>query len=211
MDLHDLRKQYEKNRLDETELDSDPFGLFRKWFQEAREKLIEEPNAMVLSTVSLEGKPSARVVLLKAFHENGFEFFTNYESRKGRQLAGNPYASLTFFWPQLERQIRIEGKVEKVPDAVSDQYFGERPLESRISAIVSPQSQRIPSRDFLENAHRQLLVQANEGSPERPPYWGGYVLIPELIEFWQGRPNRLHDRMEYVKIDGKWELHRLAP
>lgn len=208
MKLHDHRKQYSKDSLNENLLPADPIEFFRQWFEIAVDLNAHEANAMVLST-SFENKPSARVVLLKEVSEGGFVFFTNYKSRKGNELEKNPNASLTFFWAELERQVRIEGIVRRVSEETSDIYFDSRPDESRISAIISPQSQIIESKEFLEEKRNELRKDLQK--IKRPDFWGGYRLCPEVIEFWQGRPDRFHDRIQYVLTDDSWRFHRLAP
>ena len=193
------------------ELPADPFERFAVLYDEARRVIPVDPNAMVVASVSPEGRPSARVVLLKDFDARGFVFFTNYESRKGRELAANPGAALLFFWPELERQVRIEGRIEKVDAAAADAYFASRPRLSRLGAWASAQSAPLPDRATLEAA----FVQAEQRFPgedvTRPPHWGGYRLVPVRFEFWQGRPSRLHDRIEYRKDDKGWQIGRLAP
>jgi pyridoxamine 5'-phosphate oxidase len=210
--LADLRRDYVLQGLSESDVDADPFQQFRAWFSDALAAHLIEPNAMILATATKDGRPSARAVLLKGFDERGFVFYTNYESRKGQELAENPWAALVFLWEELERQIRIEGRVEKASSEESDAYFRSRPLGSRLSATLSHQSQVISSRGVLEHRLQELMVEnANEDVP-RPPYWGGYQLSPTSIEFWQGRPNRLHDRLRYRLLqDGKWLLERLSP
>ncbi|MDO8898169.1 MAG: pyridoxamine 5'-phosphate oxidase [Bacteroidales bacterium] len=208
MKLHNYRKQYSKDILDETQVPDDPIVLFRQWFELASKQHAHEANTMVLSTV-FDNRPSARVVLLKEVFEGGFVFFTNYESRKGIELETNPFACLTFFWPEFERQIRIEGSVRRVSDEISDNYFNSRPEQSRISAIISPQSQVIASKAVLMNKKNEFITKAED--LKRPFFWGGYSLLPEAIEFWQGRPDRLHDRVKYVKNGLEWAIQRLAP
>jgi pyridoxamine 5'-phosphate oxidase len=208
MKLHNYRKQYSRDLLDETQVPVDPIVLFQQWFELALKQHAHEANAMVLSTVS-ENRPSARVVLLKEVSEGGFVFFTNYQSKKGIELDTNPFACLTFFWPEFERQIRIEGLVRRVSDEISDNYFNSRPEQSRISAIISPQSQVIASKAILENKKNEFVTKAE--NLKRPSFWGGYCLFPDAIEFWQGRPDRLHDRVKYVKNGGDWLIQRLAP
>jgi pyridoxamine 5'-phosphate oxidase len=208
MKLHDQRKQYSKDALDEQHLLHDPFLLFEQWFKLAEKDSSHEANAMVLSTC-FENKPSARIVLLKEVSEGGFVFFSNYKSRKGTELDKNPNASLTFFWPELERQVRIEGVVKRVSDESSDLYFDSRPEESRISAIISPQSQIIESKAILEEKRNEL--RKNPENIKRPEFWGGYRLFAQSIEFWQGRPDRFHDRIQYVFNNDTWILQRLAP
>lgn len=212
MNLADIRKSYLLHQLDEQETGNDPIAFFLRWLSEAIEAQAEEPTAMVLSTVSPDCKPSSRVVLLKGCEDGEFRFFTNYESRKGRELSGNRFGSLLFFWKELERQVRIEGIVQKMTDAASDEYFNTRPFESRIGAIVSPQSKVIENREYLE----KLFITKSEEYTDtsllrRPPHWGGYALQPEAIEFWQGRASRLHDRIRFRLEEGKWIKERLAP
>ena len=204
-----IRKDYKKYALDEKHLQENPFQQFSLWMEEVLQSSVEEPTAMVLSTVSYNSKPSSRVVLLKEVSDSGFVFFTNYQSKKGNQLYHNPNASLLFFWKELERQVRIEGKVQQIPAKNSDEYFLSRPLESRISAIISPQSKKIESRDSLEKKCDELL-KVNHNLT-RPVHWGGYILIPDYFEFWQGRENRLHDRIVFEKKENAWKKFRLAP
>ncbi len=197
--------------LDEKTIDRNPFNQFSAWIEDALKADIPEPTAMVLSTVSSQGRPSSRVVLLKNSSEKGFEFFTNYQSRKSIELKDNSYASLLFLWKELERQVRIEGKVERLTSAESDEYFITRPYESQISAWASPQSRVIPNRKTLKDWYEEFEEIFKNKPPSRPPYWGGFRLEPELFEFWQGRENRLHDRIEYKKEDIGWIMQRLAP
>ena len=210
MNIADLRKSYEKAELNEQASRADPLQQFDQWLQEAIAAEVPEPNAMTVATVGSDLRPSTRVVLIKGYDERGIVWYTNYNSRKGQELAGNPFAALQFHWIELERVVRIEGRVEKVSDAESDAYFNSRPLDSRIGAWASPQSQVIESRTVLvANAARygaQFLLQ-----PPRPPHWGGYRLVPERWEFWQGRKSRLHDRLRYRLDDGQWLRERLAP
>lgn len=210
MNIADLRKSYEKAELSEEASHADPLQQFDQWLQEALRSELPEPNAMTLATVGSDLRPSTRVVLIKDYDERGIVWYTNYHSRKGRELAGNPWAALQFHWVELERVVRIEGRVEKVDDAESDAYFHSRPLDSRIGAWASPQSQVIESRSVLvANAAKygaQFLLQ-----PPRPPHWGGYRLRPDRWEFWQGRKSRLHDRLQYRLDGGAWVRERLAP
>lgn len=212
--LAEIRRSYSRQELSEQHVAESPFEQFRLWMQEALAAQVLEPTAMVLSTVSAGGSPSARVVLLKGLEDGHFTFFTNYASRKGQHLADNPRAALTFFWPELERQVRIEGLVEKAPDTLSDAYFESRPRGSQVGAWASPQSQVIPDRQFLEAETATLLERFGAEAPvPRPQHWGGYGLKPDYVEFWQGRPNRLHDRLVFEREDGSldWQLSRLAP
>lgn len=209
--LQNLRQEYRSAILSEQDIDQNPIMQFKKWFQQALDAQLYEPNVMTLATASAEGIPSARIVLLKGFDEQGFVFYTNYESHKGRELQENPRAALVFFWAELERQVRIEGEVSKVAPEVSTEYFHSRPHGSQIGAMVSPQSQVIKSRDELEN-HIVILKEKYAGQVvPRPDHWGGYVVKPTNIEFWQGRPSRLHDRIRYKIVDGSWIIDRLAP
>jgi len=205
-----LRKSYERAELDESRSEADPLRQFDRWMNEAIEAQLPEPNAMTLATVGPDLRPSTRIVLIKGYDERGIVWYTNYQSRKGRELAGNPYAALQFHWVELERVVRIEGRVEQVEAELSDAYFASRPLDSRIGAWASPQSQVISGREVLMKnaaaaAARHLL------SPPRPPHWGGFRLLPDRWEFWQGRKSRLHDRLRYRLEDGRWLRERLAP
>ena len=211
MNIADLRNQYVQAGLDEAHAAADPLQQFERWFQAASEAGLHLPNAMTLATADAAGRPSARAVLLKSFDADGFVFFTNYASRKGRELAANPHASLLFSWVELERQVRIEGPVEKVSAAESDAYFALRPLGSRLGAWASPQSETVPSRVALEARFADARRRFGDAVP-RPPHWGGYRVIPHAIEFWQGRENRLHDRLLYRRESGaRWTMERLAP
>jgi pyridoxamine-phosphate oxidase len=212
IDITGIRKEYSRQAFSEENADPDPIKQFARWWNEASESQVEEVNAMTLATCSLEAKPSARIVLLKGFSAEGFIFFTNYHSKKGKELQENPHACLVFFWKELERQIRIEGTVKKITQKESDEYFNVRPFKSRIGAYSSPQSQVIESRDFLENIFEKNSRQFADGTVPRPLHWGGFIVKPGLIEFWQGRPSRLHDRLQYSKNDkGSWIMERLAP
>jgi pyridoxamine 5'-phosphate oxidase len=211
MDLTALRKSYERDALDEQASEHDPLAQFDRWMKQALEGQLPEPNAMTLATVGPEGRPSTRIVLIKGYDARGIVWYTNYDSRKGRELSHSPQAALQFHWVELERVVRIEGRVEKTDDAQSDAYYATRPLDSRIGAWASPQSQVIESRAVLvTNAARyaaQFLL-----NPPRPPHWGGYRLVPDRWEFWQGRKSRLHDRLRYRLDDGgQWQRERLAP
>ena len=207
-----LRKDYRLASLDESEVEKDPLKQFEQWWQDAINSELDEPNAMTLATSTPEGRPSARIVLLKSFDTDGFTFFTNYESRKGLEMAANPQVSLLFFWRELERQVRIDGMVSKTPAAISNEYYDSRPLGSRIGAIASPQSRVIPHRSFLEEQVNTLVEKYVLEAPARPDNWGGYTVKPLLMEFWQGRSNRLHDRVQYTLTDREgWKIERLAP
>jgi pyridoxamine 5'-phosphate oxidase len=207
-----LRLDYRRGRLLESKVDPDPFVTFASWYQEAHDAETPEPNGMTLATVGADNRPSARIVLLRQLDDLGFCFFTNYESRKGQELAANPWAALLFWWSRLERQVRIEGQVERLTEAESDAYYHSRPKGSRLGAWVSAQSQVIPNRQVLEDQLAALEKEYAEEEPPRPPYWGGYRLVPALFEFWQGGPHRLHDRLRYTRQeDGVWSIERLAP
>jgi pyridoxamine 5'-phosphate oxidase len=207
----DLRKDYGQASLDEADVADDPVQQFTRWFEEALKAEVNEPNAMGVSTVDERGRPSSRIVLVKQFDDRGFTWYTNYDSQKGMQLSGNPFASLLFFWSELERQVRIEGKVERTSAEESDKYFNSRPLKSRLSAIASHQSAPIASRADLEHNYEEVARQLGE-TPQRPQHWGGFRLVPERIEFWQGRRSRFHDRVLYTRQeDGSWTRQRLQP
>lgn len=210
MNIADIRKDYALRRLDETDVDADPFRQFHAWLEEALEAQVPEPTAMTLATVDASGRPSARIMLLKALDERGFVFYTNYASRKGGEIAARPAAALTFFWKELERQVRVEGAVEKVSAAESDEYFAIRPLGSRIGAWASTQSATIESRQWLEARVKAAEAQYGD-NPPRPPHWGGFRVIPAWLEFWQGRQSRLHDRIAYARGAGGWKITRLSP
>lgn len=209
--INQLRRDFASQVLDERNVGKDPFSLFEQWMTEAVKAEVKEPNAMVLSTVSAEAKPSSRIVLLRDFSSEGFVFFTNYKSAKGSDLNKNPHATLLFFWPELERQIRITGMIKKTSEQVSDEYFNSRPRESRIGAWTSEQSSRISSRKELEDRYVALEKEFEGKEVPRPPHWGGYLLGPDVFEYWQGRPSRLHDRLLFEKNDGHWDVVRLAP
>jgi pyridoxamine 5'-phosphate oxidase len=207
-----IRKDYKKYHLLENNIEKDPYLQFEKWFEEALNAEVEEPNAMALATISTKGFPTNRIVLLKGFDEKGFVFYTNYEGRKGRHIKENPDVALVLFWRELERQVRIEGYIEKVSAKESDEYFASRPKESQISASISEQSAEIPDRNFLEMLRDMFVSKQGDKPIQRPQHWGGYRVIPRRIEFWQGRENRLHDRFKYCSKDNKtWKIKRMAP
>ncbi len=208
--LSDLRKSYERDELDEHLAAGEPLRQFRTWFQQALDAKVPEPNAMTLATVGPDGRPSTRIVLIKDIEEQGLVWYTNYDSRKGRELAEHPFAALQFHWVELERVVRIEGRVERVDAAQSDAYFASRPLDSRLGAWASPQSQVIASRAVLV-ANAAKAAAQHGLNPSRPPHWGGFRLLPERWEFWQGRKSRLHDRLVYRLDGGQWVRERLAP
>jgi len=210
--LADLRREYASRALDEKDAHADPIQQFTRWFDEALKSQLLDVNAMTLATASGKGEPTARTVLLKGADENGFVFYTNYGSVKGRDLAENPRASLLFFWAELERQVRINGSVTKTTTAESDAYFHSRPIESQIGAAISDQSRPIASRSLLEQRYEELAAKSKDAKVARPANWGGYRLKPDAIEFWQGRKSRLHDRLLYTRqADGSWTRSRLAP
>jgi pyridoxamine 5'-phosphate oxidase len=212
LDIANIRKDYKLQSLNESDCANNPFDQFEKWWQQAIHSEIEEVNAMTLATATKTGLPSARIVLLKDYSKDGFVFFTNYNSHKGHELAENPHAALVFFWKELERQIRIEGIVEKASVEESDTYFQQRPEGSRIGAWASPQSRIIKNREELELAVQKFTQQYEGGFIPRPDFWGGYCVKAVMMEFWQGRSNRLHDRIQYnLQANGSWEKVRLAP
>ena len=210
-DLFTIRRDFTLKTLDESDVLSDPMDMFEQWLNEAIIAKALEPNAMNLATATPDGKPSSRMILLKQIKPQGFVFFTNYDSKKAYQITLNKYCALTFVWNELERQVRIEGIVEKTSDAESDSYFEVRPAKSKLGAWASPQSRAIPDRKYLEGLIKEYESKFKDKNIVRPQNWGGYIVKPYLIEFWQGRSNRLHDRIQYVLEDGVWEVERLAP
>ena len=210
--IANLRKDYSSQSLLETDVAVHPLDQFQKWWREAGDSAIDEVNAMTLATASSDGIPAARIVLLKDFDKSGFTFFTNYKSYKAMHLEENPKACLVFFWKELERQVRITGLVKKLPEKESDEYFLSRPVGSQVGAWASPQSQVIESREWLEERVLQLTEEFRQKELKRPPHWGGYLVTPVIIEFWQGRPSRLHDRIQYtLQEDSNWKIERLSP
>lgn len=210
--IADIRKDYSLRALDEADLHKDAIQQFEKWWQEALVSEIEEVNAMTLATATATGKPSARIVLLKGFNKDGFVFFSNYHSRKGKQLEENPFVSLVFFWKELERQVRVEGSITKITEEKSDDYFNSRPVSSKIGAWASPQSKVITTRKVLDENVAELEKSFDGKDIDRPPHWGGYLVKPDLVEFWQGRASRLHDRIQYTATkESEWKIERLAP
>ncbi len=205
------QRDYRREPLRRSSLDKDPIVLFSRWLSEAAREDPLDTHSMTLATADEQGRPSARIVLLKQADRQGFVFFTNYESRKARELEANPFASLVFYWPRLERQVRVEGRVERVSARESDDYFGSRPRGSRIAGSISPQSSVVESREWLEQTYRRLERELDGRNPDRPPSWGGFRLRPSALEFWKGRPTRLHDRILYKRLGDSWEILRLAP
>lgn len=210
MNLHHIREDYSKQVLSKQECHAHPIEQFKRWLNEAISAQVNEPTAMNVATVRADGKPSSRMVLLKEVNEQGFVFFSNYHSQKGQAIEHLPFVALTFFWPELERQVRIEGSIHKLDDAASDEYFASRPYSSRLGAWASNQSQVIESKNELVQRAALFAVKHPLNVP-RPPHWGGYLITPESVEFWQGRPSRLHDRIRYRLIDASWIKERLAP
>jgi pyridoxamine 5'-phosphate oxidase len=212
LNIADQRRDYARAELTETDVDADPLLQFERWLAEAIKAALPEPTAMTLATADVAGRPSARIVLLKGVNADGFAFFTNYQSRKGGELDARNEAALLFHWIELERQVRIEGPVGKLPPAESDAYFASRPVSARIGAWASPQSRVIPDRAWLEREFEASKLRfAGGGDIPRPPHWGGYRVMPASMEFWQGRPSRLHDRIRYSRANGTWRIERLAP
>ncbi len=209
--INTLRHDFSKQTLDEKDVNKNPILQFEKWFKEAVDAKVNEPNAMTLCTATVDGKPSARILLLRNFDENGFVFYTNYASRKGEEMASNPNVALLFFWPELERQVRIEGTLKKQSEQESDEYFNSRPRESKLGAWTSAQSKIISNRKVLDEELEKYSKKYPTENVPRPPHWGGYILKPIAIEFWQGRPSRLHDRVLYTSENNHWKISRLAP
>lgn len=209
--LRDIRTNYEKFELTESGINPNPFEQLRLWLAEAVSGEEKEPTAMVLSTIDSNGFPESRVVLLKELKDDGLVFYTNYQSKKGNQIDKNGHVAVVLFWPKHERQVRIKGTAEKINEAESTDYFKSRPIDSQLGAWASPQSQVIESRDFLDKNYLYVQEKFKNREIEKPPHWGGYIIIPEYFEFWQGRSNRLHDRLEYLRAKDDWEIHRLAP
>ena len=211
MSVSDMRQEYRRDTLDESKVAAEPMAQFRVWFDEVLAADLHEPNAMTLATATPEGRPSARIVLLKGYDDRGFAFYTNYHGRKGRELERNPHAALVLFFPTMERQIRIEGRVERVSAEESDSYFASRPLGSQLGAAASHQSEVVADRETLDRRMAEFEARAETEPIPRPPGWGGYRVVPESVEFWQGRPNRMHDRLRYRRVAQGWLLERLEP
>lgn len=209
--INTLRHDFSRQNLDEKDVDANPVIQFSKWFREAVDAKVNEPNAMTLSTATIDGKPSSRILLLRNFNEEGFVFYTNYKSRKGEEISRNPNAALLFFWPELERQVRIEGILTKQTAEESDLYFISRPRASKLGAWTSAQSKVVASRKVLDEEYEKISKKYPDEQVPRPEYWGGYVLRPQSVEFWQGRPGRLHDRILYTEQNKSWKIERLAP
>jgi pyridoxamine 5'-phosphate oxidase len=209
--LRDIRTNYQKYDLSESSVRKDPFSQLSDWMDDAVKENVQEPTAMVLSTIDSEGNPESRVVLLKELKAEGLIFFTNYNSKKGQQILSNKHISVVFFWPELERQVRMKGIAEKISEKESEEYFLSRPIESQLGAWASPQSQVIEGRQILDNNYARYQHYFQNNEIKKPPHWGGFLIRPEYFEFWQGRSNRLHDRIEYCKQVDSWEIHRLAP
>lgn len=209
--LNNIRREYKLNKLSEETVHKSPFIQFENWFNQVMKMGLIEPNAMILATVDKKAKPSVRVVLIKGIGNRGITFFTNYKSRKGQELSQNSSAALLFYWAELERQVRIEGKIRKIPKAESQRYFDTRPVESRIAAWASEQSKKIPDREYLEKRIKEFEKKFTGKKIPVPPNWGGFRLVPDYFEFWQGRENRLHDRICYKKVNKNWRIFRLAP
>ena len=209
--IADLRQSYRRGALHRADLPAEPLALFLAWFEDAREAAVAEPNAMTLATVDAGGRPSARVVLLKGVGPKGFAFYTNLESRKSQEIAATGHAALVFWWEPLQRQVRVEGAVEAVPPPEADAYYASRPRGSRLGAWASPQSQPIPSREVLDERLAEATARFEGAEPTRPPFWGGWRVVPRRVEFWQGRPSRLHDRFQYAREGDGWAVDRLAP